>query len=127
VKATALVVGTDLVEIARLRAAMEAQAPRLAERLFTEGEQSYCRSQGNPWASFAARFAAKEAVRKIYGQWGFHDVIWRETEVASDAGGAPHLRLHGTARERAEGFCFTLSLAHTEELAQAVCIAYREE
>jgi holo-[acyl-carrier protein] synthase len=127
VKPPAFLVGTDLVDIARLRSALEAQKPRLAERLFTDAEQTYCRGQGDPWASYAARFAAKEALRKIFGQWGFHDVVWRETEIANDDGGAPHVRLHGTARKRAAGYGFALSLAHTEHLAQAFCIAYREE
>jgi len=126
VQAGKLFVGTDLVEVARVRAAIEAQEPRFAERLFTDDEQDYCRRQPDPWPSYAARFAAKEALRKIFGQWGFADVVWRETEVVH-ADGAPLVRLHGAARERAAGFRFALSLAHTDHLAQAFCIAYRED
>ena len=125
-QARRLFVGTDLVEVARVRAAIEAQEPRFALRLFTDDEQEYCRRQSDPWPSFAARFAAKEALRKIFGQWGFEDVVWRETEVVH-ADGAPQVRLHGAALARAAGFRFALSLAHTDHLAQAFCIAYRED
>jgi holo-[acyl-carrier protein] synthase len=117
-------VGTDLVEVARLRAALDARSPRLAERLFTEREWSYCQAQADPYASLAARFAAKEALRKIFGQWGYDDVIWRETEVIRTPRGVPTVRLHGVARERAGRHRFALSLSHTDTLAQAFCVAY---
>jgi holo-[acyl-carrier protein] synthase len=115
-----------LVEIARLRQAIEAHAGRLARRIFTEGERTYCESRSDSYASLAARFAAKEALRKIFGQWGYRDVVWTETEIVNDSDGAPAVRLHGTAQRRASGFRFALSLAHTDLYAQAFCIAYRE-
>ena len=122
-----LTVGTDLVEVARIRGAIDADAPRFAERIFTAGERAYCDARSDRYASYAARFAAKEALRKIFGQWGFGDVVWTETEVVNEAGGAPAVRLHGTARDRAAGFTFALSLSHAGDYAQAFCIAYRGE
>ena len=121
-----LLVGTDLVDIARLRAALEAHAPRLGARIFTEREWAYCQSRSDPHASLAARFAAKEALRKIFGQWGYEDVVWRETEVVTAPGGAPSIRLHGTALHRARGYRFAVSLSHTDTLAQAVCVVYAD-
>jgi holo-[acyl-carrier protein] synthase len=117
-------VGTDLVDVARLRAALEAQSPRLGERLFTEREWSYCQLHSDPHTSLAARFAAKEALRKIFGQWGYDDVNWRETEIVATGGGAPTVVLHGMALARARGFRFAISLSHTDTLAQAFCVAY---
>ena len=124
---TEITVGADLIEIARVRAALEGGAPRLAERLFTRDEWTYCQMQSQPWASLAVRFAAKEAVRKIFGQWGIEGVVWRETEVVTNDRGAPALRLHGTALQQAGSARFALSLSHTDELAQAFCVAWQDE
>jgi len=120
-------VGTDLVEIARVREAIEGGTSRLAERLFTPDEWTYCQMQSQPWASLAVRFAAKEAVRKIFGQWGVEGVVWRETEVVTNDRGAPAMQLHGAALECAGTTQFALSLSHTDELAQAFCVAWQEE
>ena len=117
-------VGTDLVDIDRLRHALENRSPELGNRLFTTQEWTYSQSQAKPHASLAARMAAKEAIRKIFGQWGFDDVNWRETEVAVSENGAPYIVLHGQAAERAKSCSFALSISHTDTLAQAFCIAY---
>lgn len=122
-----ITVGTDLVEIARLKTALEGDDSRLAARLFTDRELHYCRSRTDAYASLAARFAAKEALRKIFGQWGFDDVVWRETEIVNANNGAPAVALHGTAEARAHGHRFALSLTHTDRYAQAFCVAYKDE
>lgn len=119
-----ITVGTDLVDIDRLRRALEDRSPALGNRLFTPREWTYSQSQAKPHASLAARMAAKEAIRKIFGQWGYDDVNWRETEVVVKENGAPFVVLHGRAAERAKCCSFALSLAHTDTLAQAFCIAY---
>jgi holo-[acyl-carrier protein] synthase len=59
-------VGIDLLEIGRLERALE-RRPRLAERLFTDGELAYARSRHRPGRHLAARFAAKEAALKALG------------------------------------------------------------
>ncbi len=59
-------IGIDLVEIARIERAL-ARRPRLARRLFTEGEIEYAAARGRPARHLAARFAAKEAVVKALG------------------------------------------------------------
>jgi len=70
-------VGLDLIEIERIRSALE--RPRFRERCFTETERRYCDSRANPAQSYAARFAGKEAVGKALG-CGVH-FTWREIEV----------------------------------------------
>lgn len=124
---TTITVGTDLVAIDRLKTALNTGGSRLAARLFTDREVEYCRSRSDEFGSLAARFAAKEAVRKIFGQWGFEDVVWRETEIVNAQNGAPAVILHGTAKERAGAHRFALSLTHTEDYAQAFCVAYKDE
>jgi holo-[acyl-carrier protein] synthase len=113
-------VGIDLLEIERLERALE-RTPRLAERLFTEGERAYAASRGRPGQHLAARFCAKEAVAKALGieSWNFHEV-----EVIG-TGGPPRIRLSGTAAARAAelGVEVEVSLTHTGREAAAVAIA----
>ncbi|HHX41339.1 MAG TPA: holo-ACP synthase, partial [Armatimonadetes bacterium] len=59
--------GTDIIEIARIEAAMN-RSPAFSKRLFTEAEASYCNARGRPAQHFAGRFAAKEAVIKALGR-----------------------------------------------------------
>jgi holo-[acyl-carrier protein] synthase len=110
-------VGIDLLEVDRLEQALE-RRPRLAERLFTDGEREYASTRARPVMHLAARFCAKEAVAKALGltAWSFRDV-----EVVA-TGAAPEVRLSGTAAERADelGATVSVSLTHTATLAAAV-------
>jgi holo-[acyl-carrier protein] synthase len=112
-------VGIDLLEIERLERALE-RRPRLAERLFTDGERAYSAGRARPGQHLAARFCAKEAVAKALGltAWSF-----REIEVVS-SGGPPTIRLHGAAAEQARtlGVHVRVSLTHTSRDAGAVAI-----
>ena len=110
-------VGIDVVDIARLGRALD-RTPRLAERLFTDGERPL------PTRSLAARFAAKEAVAKALGAPG--GLRWRDAEVLRAASGRPLLAVHGgVAQEaRAQGIThWHLSLSHDGGLATAVVVA----
>jgi holo-[acyl-carrier protein] synthase len=110
--------GCDLVDIARLSATID-RRPALLGRVFTERELSDARRDGVERGSeverarLAARFAAKEAVRKALGdlRLPFHDV---EVRTADD--GAPRLYLRG---EPAPLAC---SLSHEGGLAMAVVV-----
>jgi holo-[acyl-carrier protein] synthase len=112
-------IGIDLLEIERLERALE-RRPRMAERLFSEGERAYAAAQARPGQHLAARFCAKEAVAKALGleAWAFHEV-----EVVA-TGGAPSVRLSGSAAERAEelGVVPVVSLTHTHSTAAAVAL-----
>jgi holo-[acyl-carrier protein] synthase len=116
-------IGIDLLEIERLEQAMN-RRPRLAERLFTDGERAYAAARARPGQHLAARFCAKEAVAKALGleAWNFHDV-----EVISD-GGVPQVLLRGAAAARAAGLAvqISISLTHTGREAAAVAIAFPE-
>ena len=84
------------MEVGRFRLALERRAT-LAERLFTDGEREYGRSQHDPAESLAARFAAKEAVMKALGV-GLGDFEFRDVEVRRADSGEPSLVLTGKAR-----------------------------
>jgi len=122
-----MVVGVDLVEIARFERILARYNDRLLERVFTPAEIVYCRGR---LPELAARFAAKEAVSKALGvgvrmlaRDGIH---WRDVEVVGDARGRPLVRLHGRAAERARELGlvdWAISLSHTRDQAIALVVA----
>jgi holo-[acyl-carrier protein] synthase len=117
-----LTVGTDLIEIARVRSALE-RYPGFRERCFTEAERGYCDSRPNPPQHYAARFAAKEAVGKALGFGVARAFAWRDVEIAGRP--KPAVRLSGRVRawaERAGAGAIDLSMSHSRELATAVAV-----
>jgi holo-[acyl-carrier protein] synthase len=117
-------VGTDLVEVADLRAAL-GRRPGLRTRLFCDGEWAHAHRHRDPLPHLAARLAAKEATMKALGV-GMSSVAFCEIEVARDRSGRPQLRLHGRAAALAARLGVQrceLSLTHTRSLAQAVVVA----
>lgn len=111
-------VGIDLIEIERLERALR-RHPRLAGRVFSEGERRYAAARARPGRHLAARFAAKEAVLKALGVEGGFGL--GEVEVL--AGEPPRVRLSGRAAEAARGLDLKISLTHSRETAAAVAIA----
>ena len=113
-------VGIDLLEIDRLERAL-ARRPRLAERLFTDGERAYAAGRARPAMHLAARFCAKEAVAKALElrEWS-----WRDVEIVGGGDGPPQVRLAGAAQARASelGAEVGISLTHTRGMAGAVAI-----
>ena len=117
-------VGTDLVEVDRLRLALGRRST-LARRIFTAEEREYCDAQHDPAESYAARFAAKEAVMKALCV-GLGDFGLRDVSVARAESGAPSLVLTGKAEARAAErgvSSWMLSLSHTSTTAIAVVLA----
>jgi holo-[acyl-carrier protein] synthase len=112
-------IGLDLLEIARLERALE-RRPRLAERLFTDGERAYAAARARPGQHLAARFCAKEAVAKALGLEAWS---WRDIEVVATQA-APIVALHGAVAARAAelGVEVRISLTHTGSEAAAVAI-----
>src|SRR5919112_4979660 len=85
-------VGVDLIEIERVRGALERHA-RFRERCFTDAERAYCDSRPNPAQHYAARFAAKEAIGKALGCGVARLFAWREIEISGRP--KPSVRLSG--------------------------------
>lgn len=116
-------VGTDLVEVDALRAAM-GRRPGLGSRLFTDDEWAFAHRHRDPLPHLAARFAAKEAAMKALGV-GMSTIRFHDVEVHRE-GTRPSLRLHATAAEvarRAGVGGWHLSLTHTGSIAHAIAIA----
>jgi holo-[acyl-carrier protein] synthase len=116
-------VGTDLIEIARIRRSLEHYAG-FRDRCFTPAEQAYCDSRPNPAESYAGRFAGKEAVGKALGFGVARAFAWKEIEIVGRP--KPAVRLSGrlqAAAERVGVRAIDLSMTHSRELAQAVAVA----
>jgi holo-[acyl-carrier protein] synthase len=116
-------VGTDLIEIARIRRSLERYGG-FRDRCFTAAEQAYCESRPNPAESYAGRFAGKEAVGKALGFGVARAFAWKDIEIVGRP--KPSVRLSGRvgawAAKRGVG-AIDLSMTHSRELAQAVAIA----
>ena len=119
--------GTDMIEIERIRKSLARFGPAFLGRVYTPGEIAYCqRKRRNADESFAARFAAKEAGAKALGTGISRGVSWREFEVVRQAGQRPELHLSGRAAAIAGELGIrrvSLSLSHSRELAIAVVVA----
>jgi holo-[acyl-carrier protein] synthase len=109
------VVGLDLLDIERLERALE-RRPRLADRLFTEGERAYAAARARPAQHLAARFCAKEAVAKALRLTAWS---WQDIEVVSREDG-PHVVLGGSLA--ALDVDVDVSLTHTGGMAGAVAL-----
>src|SRR5512143_1306908 len=119
-------IGTDAIEVERVQRAVDHPrwGERFRQRVFTAGEIAYCTKRRRNAESFAARFAAKEAVMKALGTGYAKGVWWRDIEIVRHSG-APHLVLHGGAAARAAALGIThwhLSLTHTGGQALAYVI-----
>ncbi len=119
-------IGTDLVALERIRGSLERTGARFLEKVFTPAERAYCESQNRPVESFAARFAAKEAVMKCLGTGWASGVGFAAVEVTREESGAVGVTLHGKAAEIATDLGIVrvhLSLSHTDEHAVAFAVA----
>jgi holo-[acyl-carrier protein] synthase len=115
-------VGTDLIEIARIRRALD-RYPGFRERCFTQAEIAYCESRPNPAQSYAGRFAGKEAVGKALCFGVARAFAWREIEIVGRP--KPSVRLTGRVAAwagRVGAGAIDLSMTHSRELAQAVAV-----
>jgi holo-[acyl-carrier protein] synthase len=122
-------IGSDLIDIRRIEHSLERFGQRFVERIFTPTEQAKSDRRRNRAASYAKRFAAKEACAKALGTGLSRGVFWRDMGVVNLPGGQPTLRLSGGALKRLEtllpeGHVARIHLTITDEypMAQAFVI-----
>ena len=119
--------GIDLVEVPRVRRAIERHGERFVRRVFTKEEATYCRAKAHPWSHWAARFAAKEALFKSLTPGSLNVLVWHEIGVSRHASGAPSIELYGRTREQLDGWRFALALSHERDLAIAQVLSFPPE
>jgi len=128
-KATSMVLvgmGTQIVEVVRIRHLMDRHAEVFLDRVFTPGEQAYCRDRVRTAEHYAAVWAAKEATLRSLGTSWNRSIAWTDLEIDCTNPPAPRVVLHGgiAARARVQGAArFVVALAHTRAHATATVLA----
>ncbi|MEO1149824.1 MAG: holo-ACP synthase [Pseudomonadota bacterium] len=122
-------IGNDIIDIRRIEKTLARHGDRFVQRLFTPIEQAKSDRRHLRAASYAKRFAAKEACAKALGTGIARGVFWRDMGVVNLPGGKPTLALTGGARDRLaaltpEGFAAAIHLTITDDFptAQAIVI-----
>jgi holo-[acyl-carrier protein] synthase len=121
--------GIDLVEVERIRDAIDRHGERFLRRIYTPGEQAQAGDGPLRVQFFAGRFAAKEAVMKALGTGWARGVAWTDIDVRRLPSGKPELALSGRCRAIAEGLGiqnWELSITHTGNHAAASAVAVAE-
>jgi holo-[acyl-carrier protein] synthase len=122
-------IGSDLVDVSRIERVIARHGERFLARVFTETERARAERKADAGATYAKRFAAKEACSKALGTGLRAGVFWRDMGVVNLPGGRPTMRLTGGALARLatitpEGFAAQIDLTITDEgpLAQAFVV-----
>tara|TARA_B100001123_G_scaffold76000_1_gene85869 strand:+ start:228 stop:689 length:462 start_codon:yes stop_codon:yes gene_type:complete len=122
-------IGTDLIDIRRIQGALDRFGDRFTTRCFTVTERTKCDSRLLRAASYAKRYAAKEACSKALGTGLRGGVFWRDMGVVNLSSGKPTIKLTGGALSRLgeiipEGMDAQIDLTITDEeqLAYATVI-----
>ena len=92
-------IGSDLIDIRRVEKSIERFGDRFTHRCFTEIERAKSDKRKERAASYAKRFAAKEACSKALGTGIAHGVFWKDMGVVNLPGGKPTIVLTGGAGE----------------------------
>ncbi|MFY9971958.1 MAG: holo-ACP synthase [Roseiarcus sp.] len=122
-------VGSDLCDVRRIEQTLDRFGQRFIDRCFTEVEQRRSDARAGRAASYAKRFAAKEACAKALGTGLRRGVFWRDMGVVNLPSGQPTMRLTGGAAERlkailpagAEAFIH-LTITDEDPFAQAFVV-----
>ena len=121
--------GNDIIDIRRVERTMERYGERFLSRIFTQTERLKSENRAGRAASYAKRFAAKEACAKALGTGFRHGVFWRDIGVVNLSSGPPTLQLTGGAsralqRLTPEGHEVRIDLSITDDFptAQAIVI-----
>src|SRR4051812_48687571 len=93
-------IGTDLIDITRIEKTLERYGERFIKRIFTDIEVAKSESRRLRAASYAKRYAAKEACSKALGTGFRHGVFWRDMGVINLRSGKPTMVLTGGAKAR---------------------------
>ena len=95
-------IGSDLVDIRRIEKSLERHRERFIARIFTDIERVRAEGRAASTASYAKRFAAKEACAKALGSGIAEGVFWRDMGVVNLPSGRPTMHLTGGAAEKLE-------------------------
>ena len=118
--------GIDIIEVERIKQAIEKHKDKFLNRVYTKKELMYCNSKNKmKYQHFAARYAAKEAVFKAISQNydNKYSVNWQDIEILNDENGRPYVNLYN---EKPKNIKIEISISHIKDYAIANCIYYKE-
>jgi len=119
---TILGIGTDIIEIERIAMAIQRHGTRFLDHLFTLKEQEYAFRRKPSDATFAGRFAAKEAISKALGTGIGQSVGWKDIEILSDELGKPLVFLSQRIQQKFHSPNILVSISHSKQHAVAFAI-----
>jgi len=116
--------GSDLCDIRRIQKSLDRFGERFTHRVFTEVERARSERKGDRAASYAKRFAAKEACSKALGTGMRNGVAWRDMGVVNMRSGKPTMALTGPSAQRLAalvppGYEAVIHLSLTDEIPYA--------
>jgi holo-[acyl-carrier protein] synthase len=121
-------VGTDIIEVGRINAAIE-KSPSFKKRVYTALEVNYCENKKKgKYPSYAARFAAKEAVAKSLLEGVGKNISLSEIELTNTENGAPYIVLYGNTLQYSKSLGIReikVSVSATENFAVAYAISLK--
>ena len=120
-------IGTDIIEISRIKKSIEDTDNKFIERVYTNNEIEYCESRkSQKYQHYAVRFAGKEAVFKAISSMlkNKFEIDWKDIEILNDSSGRPYVNI--LKSKISEKINIDISLSHCKEYAVANVIAYIE-
>ena len=125
-------IGTDIVNIKRIKKILKNNGTRFKNKIFSESEINYCEKKRDPGPFYAKRFAAKEAFSKALGTGIRKGINLKNIIIFNDVYGKPKIKLKGSTynylkkKVKSKKYNIHLSLSDEDPWAQAtVIISYR--
>lgn len=114
-------VGTDIIEVERIKESIESLGEKFLNRVYTKNEIEYCENTNSmKFQHYAARFAAKEAVFKAISKLlnNKFDISWKDIEIKNDENGRPYVELYCIEKQKIVDI--DISLSHIKDYAIAM-------
>lgn len=119
-------IGTDIVQVKRIREAMDRYDEQFLGRCFTDKERQRADARAEPVRAYARLFAAKEALLKALGTGMREGLSWHDFEIVPDALGAPTVALYGGAASHLAKYKVNIRLSMSDDHDYAVATAVIE-
>lgn len=114
-------IGTDLIEIERIKNSIDKWGDKFIDRIFTEKEKKYCQKRKSPFQCFAIRYAAKESFYKAYN----HSFGWKAIEILFNE--KPYINIREEKlRKKLSDYDVHLTLSHTEKIGSAFVLLQKK-
>lgn len=117
--------GTDIIEVNRIKDAIEKIQNNFKNRVYTQKEIEYCESKNvQKYQSYSGRFAAKEAIFKALSDIieDKYKIKWTDFEIINDKTGNPHVQINTDIIDKNKIKNIDISISHCKEYATAMCI-----